>query len=116
MSAADSYKNQEKEVIQIVTGHLRERGGIYHIVLNYTDSDGKRKNPSRSTGLPVKGNKKRAEKMLREACEKLEEKLKNGELQKEKVYSPPEKKKTPCVGEVIVWQQVRFFGILGAKY
>lgn len=106
MSAADSYKNQEKEVIQIVTGHLRERGGIYHIVLNYTDSDGKRKNPSRSTGLPVKGNKKRAEKMLREACEELEEKLKNGELKKEKAYSPPEMQKTPFKEFLQDWLQM----------
>ena len=34
------------------------------MVLNYRDSDGKRKQPWIPTGLPVKGNKKRAEKML----------------------------------------------------
>lgn len=40
--------------------------GYSHIVLSYTDSVGKRKQPWFPTGLPVKGNKKRAEKMLRE--------------------------------------------------
>ena len=51
----------------MVTGHLREKNGHYHIVLNYVDGHGKRHTPSKSTGLPVKGNKKRAEKMLMDA-------------------------------------------------
>ena len=51
----------------MVTGHLREKNGYYHIVLNYVDGHGKRRTPSKSTGLPVKGNKKRAEKMLMDA-------------------------------------------------
>ncbi len=51
----------------MVAGHLRERNGIYYIVLSYTDLNGKRQLPTKSTGLPVKGNKKRAEAMLREA-------------------------------------------------
>ena len=51
----------------MVTGHLREKDGYYHIVLNYVDGHGKRHTPSKSTGLPVKGNKKRAEKMLMDA-------------------------------------------------
>ncbi|MED9891861.1 tyrosine-type recombinase/integrase [Ruminococcus champanellensis] len=51
----------------MVTGHLREKNGYYHIVLNYVDGHGKRHTPSKSTGLPVKGNKKRAEKLLMDA-------------------------------------------------
>ena len=51
----------------MVAGHLREKNGYYHIVLNYVDGHGKRRTPSKSTGLPVKGNKKRAEKMLMDA-------------------------------------------------
>ena len=51
----------------MVAGHLREIGGYYHIVLSYTDLDGKRKTPSKSTGLPVKGNRRKAEAMLLEA-------------------------------------------------
>lgn len=48
----------------MVAGHLREKRGYYHMVLSYTDKNGKRQTPSKSTGLVVKGNKKRAEKML----------------------------------------------------
>lgn len=58
-----------------VTGHLREVNGYYHIVLNFTGEDGKRKNPSKTTGLPVKGNKKKAERMLREAIENKQQEL-----------------------------------------
>lgn len=58
-----------------VTGHLREVNGYYHIVLNFTGEDGKRKNPSKTTGLPVKGNKKKAERMLREAIEDKQKEL-----------------------------------------
>lgn len=58
-----------------VTGHLREVKGYYHIVLNFTGEDGKRKNPSKTTGLPVKGNKKKAERMLREAIESKQQEL-----------------------------------------
>ena len=52
----------------MVAGHLREKNGIYHIVLSYIDENGVRKTPSKSTKLPVKGNKKRAEEMLRKAA------------------------------------------------
>jgi hypothetical protein len=48
-----------------VSGHLQERRGIYHMTLGWTDKNGKRGRKSISTGLPVKGNKKRAEEMLR---------------------------------------------------
>ena len=51
----------------MVAGHLREKNGYYHMGLNYVDEYGKRHTPSKSTGLTVKGNKKRAEKMLSEA-------------------------------------------------
>lgn len=71
----------------MVAGHLRERGGYYYIVLSYTDENGKRKTPSKATGLPVKGNKKRAETMLQKARmemeaelqQKLEEKVQRSE-------------------------------------
>lgn len=48
----------------MVAGHLREQNGIYQIILSWKDYSGKRKTKSISTGLPVKGNKKRAEAML----------------------------------------------------
>ena len=49
----------------MVAGHLREKSGHYYAVLNYTDSLGKRKTKWISTGLTVKGNKKRAEAILK---------------------------------------------------
>lgn len=49
----------------MVAGHLREQNGIYQIILSWTGADGKRKTKSVSTKLPVKGNKRRAEEMLR---------------------------------------------------
>lgn len=48
----------------MIAGHLQIKNDYYYMVLNYRDSDGKRKQPWIPTGLPVKGNKKRAEKML----------------------------------------------------
>lgn len=50
----------------MVAGHLREKNGYYYAVLNYTDSFGNRKSKWVSTGLTVKGNKKRAEAVLAE--------------------------------------------------
>ena len=51
----------------MVAGHLREQNGLYQIILSYKDSDGKRKTKSISTGLPFKGNKRKAESMLMDA-------------------------------------------------
>ena len=62
--------------MESVAGHLRERNGIYYIVLSYTDLDGKRKTPMITTRLPVKGNKKRAEKLLSDARNEKEAELK----------------------------------------
>ena len=44
----------------MIAGHLREKDGHYYCVLSYTDYTGERKQIWKSTGLPVKGNKKRA--------------------------------------------------------
>ena len=55
----------------MVAGRLQEKNGFYYIVLSYTDSAGKRRQPWIGTGLPVKGNKKRAEKMHGAAVEQL---------------------------------------------
>ena len=51
----------------MVAGHLHEKNGYYYIILNLTDMAGKRKPKWIATGLPVKGNKKRAEQLLIEA-------------------------------------------------
>lgn len=66
----------------MVAGHLRERRGIYQIILSYKDENGKRHTPSKSTGLPVKGNKRRAEAMLQEARKEKELELERLALQK----------------------------------
>ncbi len=67
----------------MVAGHLREKSGYYYAVLNYTDSLGKRKTKWISTGLTVKGNKKRAEAILMDARRNfnpVEPKVMNGDI------------------------------------
>lgn len=71
----------------MVAGHLREKRGYYHIVLSYTDENGVRKTPSKTTGLPVKGNKKRAEAMLMEARKEMEIQLQRRIEAKNKIFS-----------------------------
>ncbi len=51
----------------MVAGHLQEKKGNYYIVLNYKDDKGKRRTKWIATGLPTKGNKKKAEIMLQDA-------------------------------------------------
>lgn len=51
----------------MVAGHLQEKKGLFYIVLSYSDRDGKRKTKWVPTGLPIKGNKRKAETMLQEA-------------------------------------------------
>lgn len=48
----------------MVAGHLQEKNGTYYMVLSYRDGNGKRATKWVSTGLAIKGNKKKAEKML----------------------------------------------------
>ena len=55
----------------MVAGHVREKKGYYYAVLNYTDVFGNRKTKWIATGLPVKGNKKRAEAFLQEQRRKF---------------------------------------------
>lgn len=55
-----------------VTGHLKNVKGIYHLVLNYYDENGKRKTPSITTKLPVRGNKKQANAMLKYLIDSFE--------------------------------------------
>ena len=57
----------------MVAGHLREKGGHYYAVLNYTDYQGNRKSKWIATGLTVKGNKKRAEAILMDARRNFQE-------------------------------------------
>jgi integrase len=66
-----------------VSGHIAEVRGIYHMKLSWTDENGKRCRKSISTELPLKGNKKRAEDMLRKTRKTHEEEV--NRLENEKV-------------------------------
>lgn len=55
----------------MIAGHLQEKKGLYYMVLSYKDKSGKRVSKWLPTGLPVKGNKKRAEDMLMAARAKF---------------------------------------------
>ncbi len=52
----------------MIAGHLQEKKGLYYMVLSYKDKSGKRISKWLPTGLPVKGNKKRAEFVAGEAA------------------------------------------------
>lgn len=52
------------EVIKMVSGTLALKNGYYYAVLSYQDAAGKRHQKWVSTGLPQKGNKRRAEQEL----------------------------------------------------
>lgn len=56
-----------------VTGHLRVKRGIWHMVIRYYDEIGGRHEISESTGLTEKGNKRKAQKMLDERLPRFEE-------------------------------------------
>lgn len=67
----------------MVAGHLQEKKGYFYIVLNYKNEEGKRKNKWLATGLPVKGNKKKAEVLLIDARKNFDPEV------KEEVIAPP---------------------------
>jgi integrase len=74
---------QNNELIIKVAGHLEEKRGIYQMALSWADCNGKRNRKSVSTGLPVKGNKKRAETMLQKTRQEYEEMLLQAQQEKE---------------------------------
>ena len=47
-----------------ITGSVQQKNGKWYMVINRYDLDGKRHKEWKSTGLPIRGNKKQAEKML----------------------------------------------------
>lgn len=56
----------------MVAGHLSEKNGNYYAVLSYTDAFGKRRTKWVNTGLPVRGDKKKAEAFLMEERKKFQ--------------------------------------------
>lgn len=61
-------QNANQSARKRVSGHLEEKHDRYYIVLSLPNNEGKKKPVWYATGLPVKGNKTRANKMLAEAC------------------------------------------------
>jgi integrase len=69
---ADHLQNEKKVK---ASGRLYESNGIYQMGFSWMEPDGTRGRKSKSTGLPVKGNKKRAESIMSTERKALEEKL-----------------------------------------
>lgn len=55
-----------------MAGRVREQNGKWHMVYQYYDESGKLRQKSKSTKLPVKGNKRKAEAMLAEWVKEME--------------------------------------------
>lgn len=58
----------------MVTGSVQIKDGKYYAVLNLKNENGKRKQKWISTGLPIRGNKKKAEKFLSEKIAEYDKK------------------------------------------
>ena len=56
-----------------MTGSLQIKNGKYYAVINYKDDCNNRRQKWVSTDLPVKGNKKKAEKFLADYLKKYDE-------------------------------------------
>ena len=56
----------------MLTGRLHDKKGIYYTIINFKDKNGDYKPKWQTTGLPVKGNKKKAEKILQQRIEEYE--------------------------------------------
>ena len=74
----------------MIAGHLQIKNDYYYMVLSYLDANGTRKQPWFPTGLPIKNNKKRAEKMLLELRQTYvppAEHKSNGELSADMLFA-----------------------------
>ncbi len=58
-----------------LTGSVQKKGGVYYAVINYHDPCGKRKQKWVNTHLPIKNNRRNAEKFLERAIEEFEQEL-----------------------------------------
>ena len=72
LSTADRERPKPKEVFIYGRRASARKNGIYYVVLTYKTYDGKRKTKWQSTGLPIKGNKRRAEAMMRDLQDDFE--------------------------------------------
>ena len=84
----------------MVSGRLEEKSNHFYIVLSYTDSNGKRKQPWFATGLCVRGNRRVAERMLLEYRKNFD--ITTGRLIEEKEEpAPVVEAKIPLTSEVL---------------
>ena len=70
----------------MITGHLQEKKGRYYMVINLKDSNGNWKPKWKATGLPIKGNKKRAEEILRKTIREYEKNQQRQEGNADNIY------------------------------
>ena len=63
-----------------VTGSLKERNGKYTAVINAYDENGKRQQKYHALGIPVKGNKRKAEAALQEILRQYESRKGKGRV------------------------------------
>lgn len=68
-----------------MTGSIQQKNGKYYAVINLTDIYGKRKQKWINTGYEIKGNKKKAEKFLREKLDEYE--TQNGIIESNMLFS-----------------------------
>lgn len=61
----------------MLAGHLQDKKGYYYAVLSYKGADKKRRTKWIATGLPVKGNKKKADAFLQEQRRSFEIPMQN---------------------------------------
>ena len=75
LSSIASKQKERRKSIKVnkpVTGSLTEVNGYYHTIIN-AHVDGKRKQISRTTGLPVKNNRRKALKILEDRKREYDE-------------------------------------------
>lgn len=76
------------------TGHLREKKGLYYAVINYYTETGERKQKWFPTKLPIRGNKKKAEAVLRQIISDFEKSEKHSKTMTELSFQKVEIKET----------------------
>lgn len=65
----------------MVKGSVQTKNGCYYTVIYYYDSQGKRKQKWQNTGLSIRGNKRKAQELLKERIGELEMTLEREETQ-----------------------------------
>lgn len=68
------------------TGSLRVKRGIWQVVIDYQDANGQRRQKSESTGLPEKGNKRKAKALLEKRLQEIEQEYTPALVQKKILF------------------------------